>query len=508
MAYLLDSSKWKAYQFSDPFAAGSFFVCNKLNKFFCRPDCDARPVTNLKSEIKFVTLSKEALSMGYIPCSHCDPLSYPSVNVQLLVDCVASINKKIGFLPPLIDENEEMNNQRIKENIIENKKHDDVLKTVNNYGAARRSSVPVINYDGKLSKDFDNSAISKNDSDHYRLVDLACRHLALAAAMNVFQPLSPKCPSSPEESHSPNGSKKRRRRGGVLGFKELAAKSKLSAWHFHRVFKSVTGLTPKNYGDKCWEFVKNYKDNNEKSKSNQETEYETPLTSINSSAPESPEIVEPVKKKVRISPDAIINTNDATNMVSTEQLSPVDSVENFSGMNENNITNESVISYPESNIDPLEVSQPVMSTNFNLFNDQMQSSFVPNTFFNKALSVPDLTKYNVRSRSLFDHVPRVDDDKVNTTVPTNTIDFTSKNTLLPDATEVDAFVNDNNGPNNGGNMIDEFSNLIDSSVDEFNMNFQTQMEQQDEFPLGNDLTEMSNWTSDAFPEFVPTNIGF
>ncbi|KAK6465638.1 hypothetical protein DFJ63DRAFT_27487 [Scheffersomyces coipomensis] len=274
MVYSTEASKWKAYQFSDPFAAGSFYVCNKIDKVFCRPDCDARPVTNLKSEIKFMLHPSDCMNYGYMPCEYCDPLVIPVIDVKLLVECVASINAQIGFLHPLLDENEENNNLRIKANILESKKVNEVniLKTINNAGGIsgsfRKSSTPVINFDGKFTKDFENASLSKNDSDHYRLVDLACRHLALAAAVSLLHPQSQKPrPSSPEEVTSPNdetesssGPKKRRRRGGVLGFKELAAKSKLSAWHFHRVFKSVTGLTPKTYGDKCWEFVKKYKE--------------------------------------------------------------------------------------------------------------------------------------------------------------------------------------------------------------------------------------------------------
>lgn len=246
MVYSTETAKWKAYQFSDPFAAGAFVVCNKISKSFCRPDCDARPITNLKAEIKFMPLANDALKHGYEACSQCDPINMQAIDVNLLINCVTTVNKQIGFLTPLMDENEDKNNERIKENILELKKIEEI---------SRRSSVPVVSFDGKYSKDFENTSISKNDSDHYRLVDLACRHLALAAAANVFQQSLPKVPSSPEEAGGSPGSKKRRRRGGVLGFKELAAKSKLSAWHFHRVFKSVTGLTPKTYGDKCSEYL-------------------------------------------------------------------------------------------------------------------------------------------------------------------------------------------------------------------------------------------------------------
>ncbi|ODQ79428.1 hypothetical protein BABINDRAFT_22807, partial [Babjeviella inositovora NRRL Y-12698] len=239
MPYVKESTKWHAYQFCDPFAAGSFIVCNKITKIFCQPDCDQHPITNLKSEIKFTSTPMEARNMGYEACQYCNPDNLPSTDVELLIKVVGIINLSIGFVAPLICENEEDNNSQIIQNIHK----DTELPT------KRRSSVPLINDDGSV-KSFD-SALSKNDSDHYKLVDLACRHLALAAANNVFG--KEEDPTSPSDS-------KRRRRGGVLGFKELAAKSKLSAWHFHRVFKSVTNLTPKAYGDKCWDYLKSYQE--------------------------------------------------------------------------------------------------------------------------------------------------------------------------------------------------------------------------------------------------------
>ena len=58
-------------------------------------------------------------------------------------------------------------------------------------------------------------SLSKNDSDHYRLVDLACRHLALAAAINVFQPKQQSTntdePRSPTANANGNGKKKKKR---------------------------------------------------------------------------------------------------------------------------------------------------------------------------------------------------------------------------------------------------------------------------------------------------------
>ncbi|EGW33503.1 uncharacterized protein SPAPADRAFT_60853 [Spathaspora passalidarum NRRL Y-27907] len=280
MAYSLDANKWKAYQFSDPFAVG--------------PDCDAYPITNLRQEIKFTDTASDALKLGYIACDFCDPCHSSIVDVDLLIKCVSTINHQIGFMPPLLDEDEEYNTQKIKENILETKRanEEQILKTFNNVisnegSYQHRYSVPIFNTSGKLSKDLESTPLSKNDSDHYRLVDLACRHLALAAAVSVFQPHS-RIVTSPEvEDRNPStgGSKKkrrRRRRGGVLGFKELAAKSKLSAWHFHRVFKSVTGLTPKTYGDKCFDFLKKVEKSGEYTTFQEAPVYNSPPMSSNS----------------------------------------------------------------------------------------------------------------------------------------------------------------------------------------------------------------------------------
>lgn len=214
MVYSSESSKWKAYQFLDPFAANSFLVYNKTYKKFCRPDCDAYPVSELKLEIEFVDDCAQAMDLGYLPCEHCDPTSTPHIDVQLLIQTVNDVNALIGFSLPALDEKEEKD---------------------------ARQSV---------------GSASRNNLEHYRLVDLACRHLALAAAVSIMNPL-PLAANLPslDDGSSDSGKKKRKRRGGVLGFKELAAKLKLLAWHFHRVFKSVTGMTPKTYGDMCWEYL-------------------------------------------------------------------------------------------------------------------------------------------------------------------------------------------------------------------------------------------------------------
>lgn len=307
MLYTTESSMWKAYQFSDPFAGSSFLVGNKVSQVFCRPDCDAKPKTNLKSEIKFLSDSDEATGLGFVPCQECKPTGASLIDVELLVKCVDTINSQIGFLSPLMDDNEDRNNYKIKENILESKKTNEE-QILNVIESGRRMPLPNLSGKGVSQDTIANVNLSKNDSDHYRLVDLACRHLASAAAVNLF---FPKKSMEPEDNSGDK--KKKRRRGGVLGFKGLAAKSKLSAWHFHRVFKSVTGLTPKTYGDKCNEFLEKFKDSkyvnynfneNTSSKFNQSSH--TPLSS-NSLSPV--ELDEGSNKRIKLESDDYIIPN-------------------------------------------------------------------------------------------------------------------------------------------------------------------------------------------------------
>jgi len=352
MPYSKEAAKWKAFQFSDPFATNAFVVCNKISKTFCRPDCDARPKTDLKSEIKFLEFSDDALQLGFVPCKYCDPMNAPGIDVKLLVQCVETINKQIGFLTPLLDEDEDHNNDKIKANILELKKtNEQQILNVIEHGSGRRQSMP--NFDEK-SKEVSHVNLSKNDSDHYRLVDLACRHLASAAAINLFFPKK-----YDDEVSSPGtsaGGKKKRRRGGVLGFKELAAKSKLSAWHFHRVFKSVTGLTPKTYGDRCNEFLESFKD----SKYINYSKFNQSITPVSHS--ESPVEFEQMQSQ----PNKRMK-------LSNSPISPSNTNVNNTTMNMNPINDGNVLKF-ENNLDGL----------------------IPDNFMfdYRASSVPDLTKYN------------------------------------------------------------------------------------------------------------------
>lgn len=370
MVYSADSAKWRAYQFLDPFAAGSFYVCNKINKYFCRPDCDAHPITELRLEIKFVPTVADAVDYGYVPCELCDPMLVPHIDVDMLIRTVKDINQSIGFVPPLMDEEDELINKTIKENIMEN------------LHPQRRQLVPAISFNGKYSN-FDrqqSTTVSKNDNEHYKLVDLACRHLALAAALSIFN--TPSATNSPKlEDSSPDAyssKKSRKRRGGVLGFKELAAKSKLSAWHFHRVFKSVTGLTPKTYGDKCYEHLQQQRDEAQELK--------------------PPSVVSQVSV-----PSSISSVDSIENMKSYS--SPVLSTGSTVLPSRKRVRISEEEEYPS----PKRVTKPLATPAMTPFNEFSGFEEEINGFGmdSRATSAPDLTAY-LKPQSLFSHNKPID----------------------------------------------------------------------------------------------------
>ncbi|KAH3687140.1 hypothetical protein WICPIJ_001855 [Wickerhamomyces pijperi] len=219
--YPTDSNRWDAYQFSDPFATNAFLCLNKKEKLLCRPNCDVLPKVSAKDDIHFT--SKEII--GSIPnlsevklCESCKPLEPASIlNLEIIKLTMDSINSTIGFTHFQNDlKRRAFSVPQVSTSVIENK-----------------NGLP-----------HGEKQLTKNESEHIKLVELACRHIACAAVSNYI-------------IHE----QRKKRRGGILGFKELASKSKLSPWHFHRVFKSITGLTPKAYGDECWKFIKMYSDN-------------------------------------------------------------------------------------------------------------------------------------------------------------------------------------------------------------------------------------------------------
>lgn len=259
MNYLTNNAKLDAFQRRDPFAASSFYICNSDNKTVCRSNCDVHNINVKRSTLLFIDDMKWAFDNDYKPCQYSLPeyvvdkdvlvnSSFVSVDLKLLMETVATINEEIGFIPPAdFDVKDISSNGNSKSNPI-----------------IKQESLQENTYDEMINRSLVMST-TKSDYERLKLVNIACRHLALAAMtsisdINVMDNEQDMSINSiqrgifyfNEQSH-------KTKRGGVLGFKELAQKCNMSPWHFHRVFKSITNVTPKTYGDKCSKFIQRHK---------------------------------------------------------------------------------------------------------------------------------------------------------------------------------------------------------------------------------------------------------
>lgn len=247
LQYTTFKERFDALTTSDALSEYEFVVCYIRNnaKVFCTPVCPScdrsKPIA--QSDVVFHSSYSSALQDGYSPCSSCCPTCQNLEKIKLMKLC-------LDHMDTLIDP------KRLDSNL---------------------SNPTTKNLSGHLilpSDPHDSNSISNN-----KLVAItSCRILTEAAALKYLSEInlhnnSPNSSPEPQnlddqplnnniQNHHNKLQPKKKKRGGLIGFKELAAKAKLSPWHFHRVFKSITGLTPKAYGDYCCDFFNSLKNNN------------------------------------------------------------------------------------------------------------------------------------------------------------------------------------------------------------------------------------------------------
>lgn len=250
-----EDQRYAAIAGRDATATSQFVYAHRDGSVFCRPDCDAQEVPRRSSLLTFDTY-KDAMTAGLKPCRECKPDLDVKVDDDIIDSTVLGVNAQLGL--SLGDGSG--HHQRSLSSVTSPE------SASQDWGPPRRASIanghiPVAGAAlREIARARRRESSHRGEGDHARLVGEACRHIAAAAAAAAA---TAAVAASDEEMSSRRRRgrdsvtklQRKKRRGGILGFKELAAKAGLSPWHFHRVFRSVTGLTPKAYGEACWSAV-------------------------------------------------------------------------------------------------------------------------------------------------------------------------------------------------------------------------------------------------------------
>lgn len=125
---------------------------------------------------------------------------------------------------------------------------------------------------------YKNRLITELDFENVKRVQRACIYIAYAAVNQLLNLetdpsllLESNQSSSSTSHHHPSSHsvdgmdpmescQLSLRKGEILGFRELGHLISITPWHFHRVFKVITGLTIREYGQICVEFLKKNSD--------------------------------------------------------------------------------------------------------------------------------------------------------------------------------------------------------------------------------------------------------
>lgn len=228
------------------------------------------------------------------------------IALDLTVFTLSNVNDAISFKPQLCFEVPKQDYQALKENYINftgtsiRKNRSRLYFLPTNVSDELQKLNPSIPEDAKIVPNdgrvyYKNRLISELDYENVKRVETACAFIAYTA-LNSFvhfeteqvqrkssYPIAGKSSQIAHNhlniNHSRSGNKstdtstdndtgdeddgspsesvhKALRKGNILGFRELGHLVGITPWHFHRVFKVITGLTIREYGQLCVEFIK------------------------------------------------------------------------------------------------------------------------------------------------------------------------------------------------------------------------------------------------------------
>lgn len=220
-------------------------------------------------------------------------MSIKEIALDLTVFTLSNVNDAISFKPQLCFEVPKQDYQSLKNNYInftgtsirKNRSKlfflptnvSDELQRLNPSIPENAKTVPN---DGRVY--YKNRLITELDYENVKRVETACAFIAYTA-LNSFVHFETETPRNKhnsseystthgyeetyddvdddsEDELSPSESVSRAlRKGNILGFRELGHLVGITPWHFHRVFKVITGLTIREYGQLCVEFIKKNK---------------------------------------------------------------------------------------------------------------------------------------------------------------------------------------------------------------------------------------------------------
>lgn len=204
-------------------------------------------------------------------------MSIREIAFDLTVFTLSNVNDAMSFKPQLCFEVPKQDYQSLKENYINftgtsiRKNRSKLFFLPTNVSDELQKLNPSIPEDAKrVPSDgrvyYKNRLITELDYENVKRVETACAFIAYTA-LNSFVHFETELPHSEfpheddDEDLSPSDSVSRAlRKGNIVGFRELGHLVGITPWHFHRVFKVITGLTIREYGQLCVEFIKKNKE--------------------------------------------------------------------------------------------------------------------------------------------------------------------------------------------------------------------------------------------------------